>query len=145
MAARANVLETQAAQTTSLVTASGASAQIEGETITVRDRAGAVVVVFDAETGRAELRAPGDFTLAAEGRLTLRGAEVKVEGGRLEIVAERVIERAGSVYREIEDVVQTRAGRVRTLVKGIYQLFGKRVAVRSEEDASIDGQRVLLG
>jgi hypothetical protein len=128
-----------------LRTRSGASAEAEGETIVVRDVKGRVVVVFDAETGRAEIASEGALTIASGTKVTLRAPEVSVEGGKLELTAERIVERASSVYREIEDVVQTRAGRVRTVVTGLYQLFGKRVAVRSEEDASIDGQRVLLG
>jgi hypothetical protein len=146
---------------TRLVTSAGASAEVSGDTIVVRDPRGAIVVTYDAATGRTELTAPGDLVLAApEGKVLLKGREIELDAdvratvrspevvnaaGRWELVAERVIERAEDVYREVGSLLQVRAGRMRTIVRDTYQLFGKRVAVRAEEDTSIDGKRVLLG
>jgi hypothetical protein len=136
---------------TRIETRSGASAECRGEEIVLRDRKGAVIVVFDAASGRAEIHARSlalsgeEVTIDAKTRLTLGAPEVAVRAGKWELAAERVLERAADVYREVDGLLQTRAGRARTLVKGLYQLFGNRVSVRSEEDASIDGKRVLLG
>jgi hypothetical protein len=49
------------------------------------------------------------------------------------------------VYREVEGLLQTRAERLRSVVRGAYQLFAKRTQIVAEEDASVDGKRVLLG
>jgi hypothetical protein len=49
------------------------------------------------------------------------------------------------VYLEVEGVVHTRADRVRTIARGVFQVFSKRASVVAEEDASVDGKRVLLG
>jgi hypothetical protein len=128
-------------------TPSGASAETEGERLVVRDARGAIVVVYDAERGTAEIAAPaGDLVLSApQGKIALRAREIECEAGRFELRAERIFEHARDVYREVEGLLQTRAERVRTLARGAYQLFAKRVNVAAEEDAAVDGKRVLLG
>jgi hypothetical protein len=128
-------------------TPGGASAEVDGERIVLRDARGSIVVVYDAERGSAEIVAPrGDLTFSApEGRIALRASEVVCEAGRYELRAERIFEHAVDVYREVQGVLQTRAERVRTLAKEAYHLFAKRVNVLAEEDAAVDGKRVLLG
>jgi proline racemase len=113
----------------------------------LRDRRGAVVVVFDAEKGTAEISAPsGDLVLSApSGRIALRASEVLCEAGKIEVRAERLVERVRDVYLEVEGLVHTRADRVRTLARDVFQVFAKRASVVAEDDASIDGKRVLLG
>ncbi len=130
---------------TQLRTPSGATAGVEGERIVVRNSRNAVVVVYDAERETAELHA-GDLTLSApQGRICLRASEIVCEAGRFELQAGRIVESAGDVYREVQGLLQTRAERVRTLVRGAYQVLAKRAQVVAEEDASLDGKRVLLG
>jgi hypothetical protein len=144
-------------------TASGASCEAQGELLVLRDKKGAVVVVFDAEKGSAEVFAPtGDLTLAApQGKVVLRAgtavelhateraevraSEVALLAGKLDVRAQRILERAEEVYREIDGLLQVRAGRVRSLVKDVFQVLAKRARVVAEEDASLDGKRVLLG
>jgi hypothetical protein len=128
-------------------TASGASAEADGDRLVVRDARGSIVVVYDAERGTAEIVAPGgDLLLSAPvGKITLRASEVVCEAGRLELRADRIFEHARDVYREVEGLLQTRAERVRILARGAYHLFAKRVSVLAEEDAAVDGKRVLLG
>ena len=128
-------------------TPSGASAEVQGELLVLRDRKGAVVVVFDAEKGSAEIVAPrGDLSLSApQGKIVLRAPEVSCEAGKLEVNAERVVERAKEAYREVEGLLQTRSGRSRQIVKDGYQVLAKRVQIAAEEDAALDGKRVLLG
>lgn len=146
MGARAKRVE-RSANPTEVSTPSGATATVEGERLVVRNAGGAIVVVFDAERGTAEIAAPaGDLTLSApNGRISLRAAEVVCEAGRFELRAERIIEKAADVYREIEGVLQTRAERVRTLVSGAYHVLSKTARIAAEEDAAVDGKRVLLG
>jgi hypothetical protein len=128
-------------------TPSGATAEADGERLVVRDARGAIVVVYDAERGTAEIVAPaGDLILSAPaGKIAMRAAEVVCDAGRYELNAERVLVRARDVYREIEGLVHTRAGRVRTHASEAFQVFAKRLNMAAEEDASVDGKRVLLG
>lgn len=53
--------------------------------------------------------------------------------------------RAISLVSEVAELWETRAGRARTTVTGRYELETKRTTLRSEDDTSIDGKRVLLG
>jgi ribose 1,5-bisphosphokinase PhnN len=145
-----------------LETPSGATAEAQGDRLIVRNAQGMVVVVFDAATGTAEISSPsGDLRLAAPmGRVVVAaGSEVVIEAprtrieaseleltaGRMEVTAERLVHRAHEMYQEVDEVLHTRAGRVRTLVRGAYHLFSKRLRLVAEEDAAIDGERVLLG
>jgi hypothetical protein len=130
-----------------LRTQSGASAEVDGERLVLRDARGSIVVVYDAERGTAEIAAPrGDLVLSApQGKIALKALEVECEAGRIDLRADRIFERARDLYRDVEGLLQTRAERVRTLATGAYQLFAKRVNVLAEEDTAIDGKRVLLG
>lgn len=86
----------------------------------------------------------GFADLAAEAvRVASPGIVVGV--GRLQLDAQRVMQRAIEVYQQVEGVIETRAGRVRTLVKGATQVFSKSTSVVSEQDTFVDGRRVLLG
>jgi hypothetical protein len=147
MAAPAKKLRAQSPVRPRVSTPGGASAEADGERLVVRDARGSIVVVYDAERGTAEIVAPGgDLLLSApHGKIALRAAEVECEAGRIELRADRILERARDVYREVEGLLHTRAERIRTLATGAVHLFGKRVNVLAEEDAAVDGKRVLLG
>jgi hypothetical protein len=103
--------------------------------------------VYDAARGIAEIVAPeGGLVLAAPGgKIAMRAAEIECEAGRYEVRAERIVERAHDVYREVEGLLHARADRVRTLARDAFQVFAKRLHLAAEEDASVDGKRVLLG
>src|ERR1700679_2078846 len=147
MASRAKKLPVPVPVPPQVSTPSGASAEADGERLVVRDARGTIVVVYDAERGTAEIVVPqGDLVLSApRGKISLRAAEVECEAGRIELRADRIFERARDVYREVEGLLHTRAERIRTLATGAVQIFAKRVNVLAEEDAAVDGKRVLLG
>jgi hypothetical protein len=65
--------------------------------------------------------------------------------GKLETVAIRIMERAKNVYRQVEELQQTRANRVRTLVEGSYQLNSETTTIKSTQNVNIDGERIHLG
>ena len=149
---------------------SGASARIEDGAIVVRDPVGAIVATYDPSTGstrvcaaagdlvldaphgRVVVRAGTDLELRAAGAVRTEAPRVEVRAdeqvavvGRSELHAARLLEHVTDVYREIDGMLQIRAGRMRTLVRDAYRLLARRTSVISEEDTSIDGKRVLLG
>ena len=65
--------------------------------------------------------------------------------GKIETIATRILERAKNVYRNVEELQQTRANRVRTLVQGTYQLNSETSYIKSEKNVNIDGERIHLG
>ena len=144
-----------------LRTADGASAALEDGEIVVRSPSGEAVVRYDAKVGLRIIAPEGDLTLAAPKgrvvvqagteamleapRLTVRASELTQLVGRWELRAERIVESAKDAYREISELLQVRAGRVRTLVRGTSQLVAGRTEIVSDEDTIVDGKRVLLG
>ncbi len=69
----------------------------------------------------------------------------KILVGKIETIATRIMERAKNVYRNVEELQQTRANRVRTLVEGTYQLNSETSYIKSEKNVNIDGERIHLG
>lgn len=78
-------------------------------------------------------------------RLTVTVEQAKQVFEKVETVATRIIERATDAYRQVENLSQLKAGRLRTLVKGACHIKGGRTAIRADEDVKIDGQRINLG
>lgn len=78
-------------------------------------------------------------------RIETTAAQIVSTVGRMEVRAERLIERAKDAYREVDGLLQTRAGRARSLIREAYQLVSERTSLVSKKETSIDGERVLLG
>lgn len=127
---------------------------------------GTRVTVIVAPEGDLELRAPRGKVkiVAAEGfeldapTLHAKVGEARVEGrslsatfdrvksavGVIETRAERIIERAKNSYREVEELSQTRAGRLRLVAEKAVSLLGQRAVVKAKEDVKIKGDKVYL-
>jgi hypothetical protein len=69
----------------------------------------------------------------------------KVVVDRLEVVLQTLIEKAKNVFRTVEQLAQTKAGRLRTLVDSTYFFKAKRAFVKSDEDYKIKAEKVHLG
>ena len=68
---------------------------------------------------------------------------------RYELTADRLVEKTRDAFprafRDVGDLLQIRAGRVRTLVQDVYTMCSRRTVMISRQDTSIDGKRILLG
>ena len=105
-------------------------AKVTGPTVEVR-----------AQRGRAFL-ARADLVATA---VRTSATTIETTAKRLDTTAEKVTLRAKELSQEIAGLLQTRAARVRTLVRGAFTLHTKTVHMKSEEDTAVDGRRVLLG
>lgn len=65
--------------------------------------------------------------------------------GKIETVASRIFERVKNVYRQVDELQQTKAGRVRTLVDGAYQLKSETSYIESTKTVKIDAEKIHLG
>ena len=118
-----------------------------------RRRTFAGLTTTKGEDGSTELHASGDLTLSTNGRLALRGVDLSIESteqvqvrtGRLDIEADRVIERAKDTYRHVEGLAELQAQRARMLVEDTCRIVAGKTTIASEEDTIVDGKRVLLG
>jgi len=70
---------------------------------------------------------------------------VATNAGEVELQANRVVERARDVFRDVADLAQTRVGRARTIVRDVYALYSRRTVMVSDEETSVDGTKILLG
>jgi hypothetical protein len=78
-------------------------------------------------------------------RLRTKVSDVKNVVERLETVTERLFEKAKAAYRQVEELSQLRAGRVRTLVRGSYLVRGETTSIEARDDVKIDGKHIHLG
>lgn len=78
-------------------------------------------------------------------RVDTAAREVLVRAAHVETRAERWIQESRASLRKVTDVAEEEIGRVRSVVREAFSLFARRVSVEAEEEASIDGKRVLLG
>lgn len=127
---------------------------------------GTRVTVIVAPEGDLELRAPRGRVkiVAAQGfeletpSVHARVGEARVEGrtlsttfdrmktlvGVLETRAGRILERAKNTYREVEELSQTRAGRLRLVADKTASMLGQRAVIKAREDVKIKGDKVYL-
>ncbi|MEM9194975.1 MAG: DUF3540 domain-containing protein [Myxococcota bacterium] len=99
--------------------------------------------------GRLTTVADQPEVLGRRAAVTLRELESDTEHARLrfgvvEAHAERVVERLGTVYREVRDLAQLRAGQLRFVAKGAASMLGRRTRIEAEEDVKIDGETIRL-
>lgn len=103
--------------------------------------------------GKTKFVAPGDLELRARGQVEIfgeRGVEIRsprllLRADKIETIAQAIVERAHNAYRWVKDLVQTYAGRQRTVVEGSSLLNAERILERAEKEVKIDGNKVLLG
>lgn len=64
--------------------------------------------------------------------------------GVAETRAERIIERAKNVYRDVEELTQTRAGRIRQIAQGAMHLVSERTVIKATDEVAIKGEKIHL-
>lgn len=115
------------------------------------------------EASRVRLQ-PGELSLAgsivtlAAGRAELLAERVGLRAQQLEshverarhvakvvdVRAGRIVERAVDVYREVERVSQTRAGRLKLIAKKAAQIVGETTLIKARDRVKIKGERIHL-
>lgn len=98
---------------------------------------------IDARAARAELGA-GEARLVARS-LTTVAESARHVAGVVEVEATRVVERVKNAYREVEELAQTRAGRVRVVARAAMHLMSGRAVIRAEQDVKVKGEKIHLG
>jgi uncharacterized protein (DUF2345 family) len=86
----------------------------------------------------------GDVNVVA-GRLTTVAASITERAQRIEVAAEKLIETTRDTFREAKGLLVSRAGRVQTIVRDVFLLKTRRTTLKSSDETSVDGKKVLLG
>lgn len=109
------------------------------------------------ETARAEIDAKtvavrSDLVAAVVERTEVTAAEIRTVAARVvahahhwELVADRTVQKSRDALREVAGLAEERVGRLRTWVARSFALTSRRTTMRSTEETSIDGKRILLG
>jgi len=71
--------------------------------------------------------------------------KVKLVAGKVESITNEIISRAKNVYNDVDELIQLKAGRVRTLVKSTLHIRSKNSYLRSEEDFKVNAEKIHLG
>lgn len=98
-----------------------------------------------AQVRANELHADAELVKTVARKIESTAESVRVLAGVLESRATRVLSHAVHVYQEVDEQVQLRAGRVRTIARDAWHVFGKRSFLGAEEEVKIDGENIRLG
>ncbi len=74
-----------------------------------------------------------------------RMGHLKLISGKVETLANDIIEKAKTVYRTVEGLTQLRTGRMRTMVEASYHLKAKKTFLKAEEDFKVKAEKIHLG
>ena len=144
----------------------GSRAELVGagddERLVLRDHDERVLFEYEPGTARCVVHVPaGDLVLKADaGSIELDASHaIRLRAGLLEgtfhrvfqkvdvleTAAGRVVERARETYREVEELAQLRAGRVRQVAEKTYHVMGARTLFKARRDVKIKGDTIHLG
>ena len=107
-------------------------------------------VKIEAEQG-VELRS-GESTVAIEpARVGVVAERVETQArrlvqtvGELETNARQIVERARESFREVEELAQTKAGRLRLVAKDTLRALGRQAVIKAREDMKLRGKHIYL-
>lgn len=105
-----------------------------------RLRAGTI----DARAARARLRAD-HARLSARRLLTVADRVKHVATEVLETHAGRLVERARESYRDVEELSQTRAGRLKLVAERTLSVLGLDTRIKARRDVKVLGDKIYLG
>ncbi len=92
---------------------------------------------------KAEIQIENSRFIGSNFSATLKN--IKVAAGRVESITNDIISRAKNVYNDVEELIQVKAGRIRTLVKSTLHIKSKNSYLRSEEDFKVNAEKIHLG
>jgi hypothetical protein len=108
-----------------------------------RERARVEATILETHVERADLKAK-DANLVVG---TLRSVihRVRENADIVERTAGRLVERAREVYREVEGLSQTKAGRLKLVADTALTLLGTSAELKAREDVKVKGEKIYLG
>ena len=127
----------RAPRTVSLGNEDGASLSLEPQGA----KLAAKQIALEARATRIE----GESMDVAVSRLVTTAKEIVTVAEKLETSAGKAVIRSREMVHEVTGLLTERLGRFRGAVKEAFALRTGRTDLRSKEDTSIDGKRVLLG
>ncbi len=109
------------------------------------EQRGTTIVGATVEVRARRSRLVAGLSEVVARELKTSATRIETVATELDTTADRVVLRAKNVVEEVAELLETRVGRVRTLVRGVFSLRSKSTSLKSKDDTAIDGRRVLLG
>jgi hypothetical protein len=108
-------------------------------------RRGLQVVVDElrAKLGRAETAVRGDANLEAE-VVTVAAEVVRTKAQQVQLDADQLVERARESFRDIKELAQTRAGRMRMVAEETFRVLAERTLLKARQDVKLKGKTIYL-
>ena len=111
-----------------------------------------VVGVLQA-TGPLSIQAPADLQLLAPNgcialdaaSIHLRAPEVRLDAGRLAVLATELRETFGSVLRIVRNMLEIEAGSISARTRELFSIAAQRLRATAVQDVKINGERIHLG
>jgi len=132
-------------QSEARVSTPGGAITLGGDYVTLRPAKelsiAAPAFTLEAETGQGKI----DNCMIRGGLLESRFEKIATIAGAIETVCERLVERLDRSYRRIRDFEETRIGRVRMVVEGLFQLTAKNANMKAEKRLKMDAEKIHLG
>ena len=128
-----------------------------GLRLAIRDAFGTVLSSLSLNLRKLSLTSPEIGMVAQRGEFHFKESRYcgdtfvavakkgKLIVGRMETVVQDCIQKAKNVYLTVEELIQTRAGRTRTLVEGTSHFKSKKAFLKAEQDFKIKGEKIHLG
>ncbi len=127
------------------VSVPNAAMTLSGECLRLRPSRELTVVTpqlsLDAETGRVNI----DACAVQGGSLENRFRKITTVAWAIETVCERFVARLERSYRLIRDFEETRSGRMRTIVTGLFHLAAGNANVQAEKRLKMNAEKIHLG
>jgi hypothetical protein len=98
---------------------------------------------LEATAEHAELAVENAKFSGARWSLAVESLAIAVDA--LETTARSVVEKAQNVYRQVAELLQVQAGRLRHLVAGAYHLKSEDAYVKTEKDFKVQAEQIHLG
>ncbi len=128
-----------------LVSVPGAAMTLSGECLRLRPSRELAVATsqlsLDAEAGRVSI----DACEVRGGSLENRFRKITTVARAIETVCERFVARLERSYRLIRDFEETRSGRMRTIVAGLFHLAAGNASVQAEKRLKMNAEKIHLG
>ncbi|MCA9607922.1 MAG: DUF3540 domain-containing protein [Myxococcales bacterium] len=86
---------------------------------------------------------PERVTTVAE-RVDTEAKRIAQRAGELETHARQILERAERSFREVEDLAQTKAGRLRLVATETLRALARQTFIKAREDMKLRGERIYL-
>lgn len=102
-----------------------------------------VVEELRAKLASASTEVSGDAKLKAD-TVEIAAEAVRTVARRVNVDADQLVEKLRESYRDVAELAQTRAGRVRMVAEETFRILGERTLFKAKKDMKLKGETIYL-